>query len=128
MNHKVFKKLNGVFIRISFQFECAELEIKISDQMRELYNDYRILEKQEKQAVRRIHFEVIKHWKVKLTVTQSATITGCPQIEYLSIRIQPFHSVHSINTGVKINYSEPKLFGPNGPPLFLLGDNNLGLE
>ena len=77
MNHKVFKKLNGVFIRISFQFECAELEIKISDQMRELYNDYRILEKQEKQAVRRIHFEVIKHWKVKLTVTQSGTITGC---------------------------------------------------
>ena len=26
--------------------------------MRELYNDYRILEKQERQAVKRIHFEV----------------------------------------------------------------------
>ena len=54
----MFKKLNGVLIPTSFQYESAELEIKISDQMRELYNDYRILEKQEKQAVRRIHFEV----------------------------------------------------------------------
>ena len=54
----MFKKLNGVLIPTFFQYESAELEIKISDQMRELYNDYRILEKQEKQAVRRIHFEV----------------------------------------------------------------------
>ena len=36
----------------------AEQELKISDEMRELYSDYRILEKQEKQAVRRINFEV----------------------------------------------------------------------
>ena len=36
----------------------AEQELRISDQMRELYTDYRILEKQEKQAVRRINFEV----------------------------------------------------------------------
>ena len=36
----------------------AELEIKISDQMRDLYTDYRVLESQEKLAVRRIHFEV----------------------------------------------------------------------
>ena len=36
----------------------AEQELRIGDEMRELYSDYRILEKQEKQAVRRINFEV----------------------------------------------------------------------
>ena len=41
-----------------FQYESAELEIKITDQLRDLYTDYRILENQEKMAVRRIHFEV----------------------------------------------------------------------
>ena len=43
----------------------AELEIKISDQMRDLYTDYRVLESQEKLAVRRIHFEVRKCEKIK---------------------------------------------------------------
>ena len=52
-------------IQFCFQYEVAELEIKISDQMRDLYTDYRVLESQEKLAVRRIHFEVRKCEKIK---------------------------------------------------------------
>ena len=34
-------------------------------------------------------------------------------LEYVYIRIQPCHGMHSANTGVNIKYSEPKLFGPD---------------